>query len=917
MDGLLPQGNSRIKQQLDLNDPDRSISTQAMLNDRELDRLILPAWNDVLTDRCIHHLFEANVERYPDHLAVVSTTEQITYRELDDRANQLADRLRCLGVQAEMLVGISVERSIEMVVGLLGILKAGGAYVPLDPDYPHERLAFIIKDTAMTILVTQSKLVAQLPQNQARLVCIDSLGDRVSPDEQQLVRPEVVVPVQPYNLVYTMYTSGSTGEPKGVQIEHRSLVNYALAANAEYNVTSADRILQFASLNFDISAEEIYTSLTSGATLVLRTAETISIDNFLQHCREWQITLVSLPTAYWHELTIRLETDRRQLPPSLRLVIIGGEKAVISRFQAWQRVVGQQVRLINTYGPTEATIITLCTDLSELEIDRERGEVPIGRPLANVQVHVLDPDLQPVPIGAPGELHISGAALARGYLNRPERTAARFIPNPFSQAFSGRLYKTGDLVRARADGQIEFISRIDRQVKIRGFRIELTEVEMTIDRHPSIAQTFVVAREDTPGDKKLVAYCVADPRHPRPSNRDLRNFVAQIVPDYMVPAMFVLLESLPMNANGKVDLAALPAPADLSPDLNPNFVAPQGEIEIELTKIWQQLLGQQSIGIKDNFFELGGHSLLAVRLFNQIAQIWGKSLPLATLLQAPTIETLAQSICQAGAATPWSSLVLIQAGTTAKPPLFCIHPIGGNVLEYYPLATYLGNERSIYGLQAQGLDGLQPPLNRIEDMASKYIQEMLTVAPDGPYLLLGYSLGGSIAFEIALQLQSQGKQVDFLGLLDSPAPTIDINPVRPPLLKSFQLHISNLQQLDRSEQVRYLIDRIAHRFKKVDYREYVIGEVADLQDSMSHILTLIDINLQAALDYHPQVYRGNVHLFRCRVQLMQYALHQDLGWNDLVSGVLAVSHIPGNHYCALKEPNIQLVAEALKLCMIR
>jgi amino acid adenylation domain-containing protein len=911
MDGLLPQGNSRLKQQLDLNDPDRSISTQAMLNDRELDRLILPEWNDILTDRCIHHLFEANVERYPDHLAVVSTTEQITYRELDNRANRLADRLRHLGVQPEMLVGISVERSIEMVVGLLGILKAGGAYVPLDPDYPHERLAFIINDTAMTILVTQSKLVAQLPQNQARLVCID----RVSPEEDQLVSPDLVVPVQPYNLVYTMYTSGSTGEPKGVQIEHRSLVNYAIAANAEYSVTSADRILQFASLNFDISAEEIYTSLTSGATLVLRTAETIAIDNFLQHCREWQITLVSLPTAYWHELTIRLETDRRQLPPSLRLVIIGGEKAVISRFRAWQQVVGQQVRLINTYGPTEATIITLYSDLSELEIDPARPEVPIGRPLANVQVHVLDPDLQPVPIGAPGELHIGGAALARGYLNRPERTEARFIPNPFSQEFSGRLYKTGDLVRARADGQLEFISRIDRQVKIRGFRIELTEVEMVIDRHPSIAQTFVVAREDRPGDKKLVAYCVADPRHPQPSNRDLRNFVAQVVPEYMVPAMFVLLESLPMNVNGKVDLAALPAPADLSPDLNPNFVAPQGEIEVELTKIWQQLLGQQSIGIKDNFFELGGHSLLAVRLFNQIAQIWGKSLPLATLLQAPTIEALAQFICEAEAATHWPSLVLIQAGTTAKPPLFCIHPIGGNVLEYYPLATYLGNDRSIYGLQSQGLDGIQPPLNRIEDMASKYIQEMLAIEPNGPYLLMGYSFGGLIAFEISQQLQSQGRQVEFLGLLDIPTPTIEIDPVRPSLLKSCQLHISNLRQLDRSEQVKYITDRLTHRFQKGGYRELVIGELADLNDSMPHILTLLDMNLQAALDYRPQVYRGNVWIFRCRVQPMQYALCRDLGWGELVDGVTVISHIPGNHYRVLREPNIRSVAEELQLCL--
>jgi amino acid adenylation domain-containing protein len=921
MDGFLPQENSRSERQLvkNLDDLDRLNPTPSLLE-----------WNDTLTADaaagCIHQLFEANVELYPDHLAVVSITEQLTYRELNDRANRLAVHLVGLGVKPDMLVGISVERSIEMVVGLLGILKAGGAYVPLDPDYPHDRLSFIINDAAMTVLVTQSQLVAKLPAHQATIVCIDRLGsallyetlcerdqDLPADSESQLV-PNLNIGVQPQHLAYAMYTSGSTGQPKGVLIEHRSLVNYAIAANAEYAMTSADRVLQFASLNFDISAEEIYTALTSGATLVLRTAETIDIGTFLRHCREWQITMVSLPTAYWHELTIRLETDRLQLPPSLRLTIIGGEKAAIARFRAWQQVVGQQVRLINTYGPTEATIITLCTDLSELDVDQDRLEVPIGRPLANVQVYILDLDLQPVPIGAPGELYIGGAALARSYLNRPERTASRFIPNPFSEAFSGRLYKTGDLVRARADGNIEFISRIDRQVKIRGFRVELTEVEMVIDRHPSIAQTVVIAREDRPGDKKLVAYCVADTRAAPPSISDLRHFVAETLPDYMVPGMFVLLAALPMTVNGKVDLAALPTPVDIRQDADTTFVAPQDQIELELTKIWQQLLGQQSIGINDNFFELGGHSLLAMRLFNQIEQIWDKSLPLATLLQAQTIEQLAQIIRQAADFAPWSSLVMIQTGITAKPPLFCIHPIGGNVLEYYPLATYLGNQRAIYGLQSQGLDGLQPPLNRIEDMASKYIQEMLTVTPDGPYLLIGYSFGGSIAFEIASQLHAQGKQVDFLGLLDIPAPQTP--PLRPSLLKALPIHVSNLWQLNWQERIKYITDRFDYRFNKVDPREFLIRELSNLNPS-PHLLNIINSNFQADHDYYPQVYTGDMYVFRCQVQSMQYALYKDLGWSDLVNGNVSVLNITGNHYSLLKEPNVGFLAENLKLCIER
>ncbi len=904
MDGLIPQENSRLERQLVGNSADlaRSISHPSSWE-----------WNGTVptdpTDRCIHQLFEANVELYPDHLAVVSIIEQLTYRELNDRANRLAAHLVSLGVKPDMLVGISVERSVEMLIGILGILKAGGAYVPLDPGYPHDRLSFIITDTAMTIVVTQSKLVTKLPEHQAKIVCIDR--ELPTNQESQLV-PNLTRAIQPHHLAYVMYTSGSTGQPKGVQIEHRSLVNYAIAVNTEYGMTPVDRVLQFASLNFDISAEEIYTCLTSGATLVLRTAETIEIGTFLQHCREWQITMVSLSTAYWHELTIRLEADRLQLPPSLRLTIIGGEKAAISRFRAWQQVVGQQVRLINTYGPTEATIITLYADLSELAADPDRLEVPIGRPLANVQVYVLDSDLQPVPIGTPGELHIGGAALARGYLNRPERTATRFIPNPFSQAFSGRLYKTGDLVRARADGNIEFISRIDRQVKIRGFRIELTEVEMAVDRHPSIAQTVVIVREDRPDDKKLVAYCVANPHSEAPSIRDLRNFVAQILPDYTIPGLFVLLESLPMTVNGKVDLAALPAPSDLRQAVNTTVVPPQGEIELELTKIWQQLLGQQSIDIHDNWFELGGHSLLAVRLFNQIKQIWGINLPLATLLQTQTIDRLAQLILQPTDAAPWSSLVLIQAGDTAKPPLFCIHPVGGNILEYYSLATYLGNERAIYGLQSQGLDGLQPPLNRIEDMASRYIQELLTVTPDGPYLLIGYSFGGSIAFEIARQLQAQGKQVGFLGLLDIPAPQTP--PLRPSLLKALPIHLSNLWQLDRAERWKYTIDRINHRLKKVDPHEFFIRELSAKNPS-PQLLNIINNNFQADRDYYPQAYTGDIYLFRCQVQTMEYALYRDLGWSDLVDGNVLVRNIVGNHYGLLREPNVRSLAEKLKLCI--
>lgn len=906
--GMLAQFNVFIDRII--SDPDRSIGSLSLLTDRDLQRLLVE-WNN--TDRvypatkCIHQLFEAQVELRPDHVAVAFERQQLTYRELNQRANQLAHYLHSLDIKPDTLVGISIERSIEMVVGILGILKAGGAYVPLDPTYPPERLALTIEDAAISILLTQSKLVENLPVNRARVVYIDRDLPQIDAHSSA---EHLTTAVQPHNLAYAIYTSGSTGIPKGVLIEHRSLVHYATAAATKYQVTPIDRILQFTSLNFDISAEEIYTCLTAGATLVLRTPEMLEIGTFLRQCREWQISIVSLPTAYWHELTIRLETEKLELPPDLRLVVIGGEQVAPARYHAWQQAVGTRVQLINTYGPTEATISALWADLSELD---PNVAIPIGRPLPNVQVYILDSNLQPVPIGVPGELYIGGVGLARGYLHRPDLTAAKFIPHPFSQAATERLYKTGDLVRYRADGNIDFLGRIDRQVKIRGFRIELGEIEAVLDRHPSIVQTVVMVREDRPGDRQLVAYCVVDSGNVPPKISALRNFIAQQVPNYLVPAMFVLLPSLPITPNGKVDLRALPTPVHDRQELADTFVPPHDEIELKLTEIWQRVLGIESIGIRDNFFELGGHSLLAVYLFHEIEKKWGESLPLAILFQAQTIEKLADLLRQSKHKLSWSPLVLMKSGTADQPPLFCIHAIGGNILEYYPLANYIGDEQSIYGLQSQGLDGQTQPLSRVGEMASLYIKEMLTVWPDGPYFLLGYSFGGTIAFEIARQLYAQGKQVAWLGLLDSDAPTLA--KVRPPLAKSIQIHLYNLWQLKSQERWQYITDRIDYRFKNVDPQASLIKSLAELAPLTPQFLDIINTNLQADRDYSPQVYSGNASLFRCQVQTLEQSVHPALGWDDLVLGTLEIDRIDGSHQCMLKEPNVRMVAKKIKRSM--
>ena len=488
--------------------PNQPISELPLLTEQERCQLLVE-WNNTGAkypqDKCIHQLFEEQVEQSPDAVAVVFEGEQLTYGELNAKANQLAHYLQSLGVKPEVLVGICVERSVGMVIGLLGILKAGGAYVPLDPNYPSERLAFMLEDSSVPVLLAQEKLVEKLPPNSARVVCLDSDWEEIAAYSEENSSSGV----KPENLAYVIYTSGSTGQPKGILIQHRSLVNYTTVASAEYGIRERDRILQFSSISFDVSAEEIYTSLTSGATLVLRTDSMLdSIEGFLQKCKNWEITVMALPTAYWHELTAFLTQETVLLPPSLRLIIIGGEKALPERLKTWLECVEQPVRLVNNYGPTEATVGATIYDLSVA--DTTLKELPIGRPLGNVQTYILDGNEQPVPIGVPGELHIGGAGLARGYLNRPDLTDERFIRNPFSDYPTSRLYKTGDLVRYLSDGNIEYLGRIDDQVKIRGFRIELGEIEAVLAKHPNVRSVTAIDREYAPGNKRLVAYLVSN-----------------------------------------------------------------------------------------------------------------------------------------------------------------------------------------------------------------------------------------------------------------------------------------------------------------------------------------------------------------------------------------------------------------------
>jgi amino acid adenylation domain-containing protein/non-ribosomal peptide synthase protein (TIGR01720 family) len=610
-----------------VNNPEQQIGELPLLTQAQ--QQLLVKWNQTHREypgiECIHQLFAEQVERSPDVVAVEQSGQQLTYRELSDRANQLAHYLQSLGVQPETLVGICVDRSLETIVGLLAILKAGGAYVPLDPAYPQERLADILQDTQLSVLLTQERFRSRLPNYTGITICLDADLPIIS--QHSTANP--ISDIQLHNLAYIIYTSGSTGKPKGVAIEHRSLRSFAMTAIHEYGIDASNRILQFASICFDTSIEEIFPTLLVGATLVLRTEQMLySSNEFWRCCQEWQLTVLDLPTAYWHQLVAELNPQDSRIPSSLRIAIVGGEEAQVEKVKHWHRSVAHlphPPRLFNSYGPTEATVIATLHRLNS----STSTSVPIGRPISNTQVYILDRYLQKVPTGVPGELHIGGAGLARGYWQNPELTAEKFIQNPFDNpksAFPGRsqrtsqnpkLYKTGDLAKFRADGTLEYLSRVDDQVKVRGFRIELGEIETVLSQNQQVFQAVVIAREDIPGQKRLVAYIV--PHQPQPTTEELRHFLKQKLPNYMVPSAFVLLEALPVTPNQKVDYRALPAP-DFSRSVEDTFVAPRTLTEEKLAAIWSEILRLEKVGIHDNFFELGGDSILSIQIISRANQ---------------------------------------------------------------------------------------------------------------------------------------------------------------------------------------------------------------------------------------------------------------------------------------------------------
>jgi amino acid adenylation domain-containing protein len=619
--------------------PETALSRLLMLTEEEWE-LILSRWNQTEVryrrDLCVHQIFEEQVARRPDGLALNYGDDALTYEELNRRSNQLARYLRKLGVGPESMVGICVERSIEMVVGVLGALKSGGAYAPLDPTYPQERLSYMIEDSGARVLLTQRRLLGALPVHKARVVCLDADWDEIAAENED----NPVNLTGPSNLAYMIFTSGSTGVPKGVALAHEGLSNLTTVQRLAFDVGEGNRVLQFSSISFDGSVLDMVMALTTGATLCRGAGATSVFDGAatLHTIREKAITTAILPTAALSAL------PSAELP-ELRTVITGGESCTNEIVARWAG--GRD--FINAYGPTESTVFATMK-----RCDPADGRTPsIGRPIANTEVFILDQHAVPAPIGAPGELYVGGVGLARGYHGRPDLTAEKFVPHPFAMRPGARLYRTGDLVRYLPDGNIDFLGRMDFQVKVRGFRIELGEIESMLNKHPAVRQSLVVAREQRSGEKRLIAYVVVR-KGESLTVEELRGFLKKKLPQYMAPSAFALLDAFPLTPGGKVDRQALPNPDGVRPDIEAAFVTPHTEIEREVAEVWREILGVERVGVNDNFFDLGGDSLRLLQLQQKLQERLRSGIPLMTLFKYPTVSAVARQ--------------LGDGGTTEEPP---------------------------------------------------------------------------------------------------------------------------------------------------------------------------------------------------------------------------------------------------------
>jgi amino acid adenylation domain-containing protein len=827
---------------------------------------------------CLHEWIERTAAAHPDRIAVCSEARQITFQDLNERANRLARYLQARGVGCEKLVGICMERSIHMLVAMLGVLKAGAAYVPLDPFYPRERIAHMIADSGLAVLLMDQSVALEPSEK-----CICTI--KVDKDWPEIALQECtnLPPVSsPDHLAYVIYTSGSTGKPKGVMIEHRAVVNFLRSMQIERCLTQEDRVLAITTLSFDIAVLELWLPLCVGAQTVIASRETAHDPIALAELiRNAGITVMQATPATWRML---LETG---WPGDKRLKALCGA-------EAWDRSLADKLlpccaELWNMYGPTETTVWSAVCRIEA------NSDVVIGPPIANTSFYVLDEERRPVQKHEPGELYIAGEGVARGYWQRPDITAEKFIEASSFGLPGGRLYRTGDLVRRRSDGRLHFLGRIDHQVKIRGFRIELGEIEAALSQINGVRESVVVAREDQSGAKRLVAYIAGSRSF---TAQELRSRLEESFPDYMVPNFFVTLESLPRTPNGKVDRDRLPAPSSKNPVRELPFAPPRTAAEKKLTAICLKIIPVRSIGLQDDLFDLGADSLQIAQICSQIVKEFGVRITPSTVLECPTVEQLAAAVMRKRSGAQNTSLVPLQP-QGSRPPLFGIHGSLGTVMHFRSLARHLDPEQPMFGLQAKGIYYGDGVLTTVEEMATHYLSEIRTVQAHGPYYLVGHCFGILVALEMAQRLRAAGEEVALLAGINGPIPGYSPAPEKK---ASQQTKLRGLRRIQQGIRWRWRAANKAldRRITKVRVQYHSARKIL-LPEKLRRSF-FVALHDAAELRYQPKPYAGTMTVI-CADEKMTLPT---LGW-DKFAATAEDYRVPGG-----REPDPAAVAAVLQ-----
>jgi amino acid adenylation domain-containing protein len=892
-----------------VNEPEILIKNIRILDAEEL-TLQLDAWNNTKypypVHMSLHELIAKRALEIPGKTAITFGEQKTTYKLLNEQANQLAFILIKNGVKKGDKVAFALDRSAEMVISILAIMKTGAVYLPLDPQFPLNRINYMLEDSQAVVLLTSKKYKGHYQSNAKELLLEDEWQTL---QDQSIMEPAVAVDGN--DLVYILYTSGSTGNPKGVQIAHHNLVNFLYSMQNAPGINEDDKLLAVTTISFDIAGLELFLPLLSGAEIVLADTPTSKDGRaLLDIIKREKVTIMQATPYTWR---IMLEAGWNKTTPVK--VICGGEALPL---ELAQRLLNRATSLWNVYGPTETTIWSTIKQITAGDT-----VISIGRPINNTSVYILDKFLNPLVPGVAGEIYIGGEGVAKGYLNRPELTSEKFVDDPFTKQAGDKMYRTGDLGKFMANGEIECLGRIDAQIKIRGYRIETGEVEYQLSRINNIKEAVVIARADKFGVDKLVAFVVVDYNDEAVNQanqvQSWKEVLKNSLPDYMVPDNFIIVPAIPLTPNGKVDKKALSKHGESLTEEGDGYIAPRTDIEKLVADIWIECLGIKKVGVHDNFFELGGHSLIAVQVMTRIEKETGKRLPLAALFETSTVEKLAQMLELGAKSITWDSLVPIKP-KGSKMPLYMVHGAGLNVLLFNTLAMNMSSDQPVYGLQAKGLNGIDEPLTKIEDIAAHYIAAIMEQNPNGPYALAGYSFGGIIAFEMARQLEALGKEVKLLAMFDTYAyRSTHYDPLRVKIVKKGRFYFNRIWHTFMfTNGFKNTITEKSTAVKRILIRYYWklrYGKNQSQPGFFGYSNKIDEMNLYAEKHYQLKPYNIAVEVFRAETRTFYLDDKEFMGWKPYALKGVNIHKIPGEHNTIFKAPNDKIFAAILQKCL--